>query len=58
MDFYQHSTSKPTSIAEYRTAIADHLGSFGVEISQSFELNRLIARFHRDRPMKDRSIPS
>ena len=41
--------------AGYRTAIADHLGS-GVEISRSFELNR--PSFHRDRPMKDRSIPS
>ena len=30
----------------------------GVEVSKSFELNKLIASFHIDRPMKDRSIPS
>ena len=49
---------KPTTIAGYRTAIADHLGVAGFEISHSFERNRLIASFHRDRPVKDRSIPS
>ena len=49
---------KPTTIAGYRTAIADHLGPAGIEISNSFELNRLIASFHRDRPVKDRNIPS
>ena len=49
---------KPTTIAGYRTAIADHLGPTGIEISNSFELNRLIASFHRDRPVKDRNIPS
>ena len=49
---------KPTTIADYRTAIADHLGAAGIEISHSFELNRLIASFHRDRPIKGRSIPS
>ena len=49
---------KPTTIAGNRTAIADHLGAAGIEISHNFELNRLIANFHRDRPMKDESIPS
>ena len=49
---------KPTTIAGYGTAIADHLGLPGIEISHSFDLNRLIASFHRDRPVKDRSIPS
>ena len=49
---------KPTTIAGYRTAIADHLGPAGIAISNSFELNRLIASFHRDRPVKDRNIPS
>ena len=73
MDSQQHSLSsiadfftylfteknlKPMTFSGYRTAITDHLGYTGVEISQSFELNRLIASFHRDRPMKDRSIPS
>ena len=49
---------KPSTIAGYRIAIADHLGPAGIEISHRFELNRLISSFHRDRPVKDRSIPS
>ena len=47
---------KPTTIAGYRTAIADRLGSIGVEFSQSYELNRLIASFHRGRLMKGRAL--
>ena len=49
---------KPTTIAGYRTAIADHLGPADTDISHSFELNRLISSFHGDRPVKDRGIPS
>ena len=49
---------KPTTIAGYITAIADHLGPAGIEISHSFELNRLISSFHRDRPVRDRNIHS
>ena len=55
---FNEKSLKPTTIAGYRTAIADHLGPAGTEISHSFELNRLIASFHRDRPVKDRNIPS
>ena len=33
---------KPTTIAGYRTAIADHLGS-DFDISKNLELNRLLA---------------
>ena len=36
---------KPATIAGYRTVIADHLGSDGSIVSQSRELNRLIASF-------------
>ena len=61
-DFLTHlfneKNLKPTTIAGYRTAIADHLGPAGIDISRSFELNRLIASFHRDRPVKDRGVPS
>ena len=61
-DFLTHlfneKNLKPTTIAGYRTAIADHLGPAGTDISHSFELNRLIASFHRDRPVKDRGVPS
>ena len=34
---------KPTTIAGYRTAIADHLGALDVEISQSYEFKRPIS---------------
>ena len=49
---------KPATIAGYRTAIADALGSQGELISKSLELNRLIASFTRDRPKPNRSIPT
>ena len=48
---------KPTTIAGYRTAIADHLGS-DFDISKNLELNRLLASFHRDRPVKNKAIPN
>ena len=49
---------KPATIAGYRTAIADKLGSLGQQFSKSFELNRLIASFYRDRPVSNRSMPT
>ena len=49
---------KPATISRYRTAIADALGSQGELISKSLELNRLIASFTRDRPERNRSIPT
>ena len=49
---------KPATITDYRTAIADALGSQGEFISKSLELNRLIASFTRDRPKPNRSIPT
>ena len=38
--------------------VADGLGSAGQMVSQSLDLNRLIASFHRDRPSANRSIPN
>ena len=49
---------KPRTIAGYRTLVADGLGSAGQMVSQSLDLNRLIASFHRDRPSANRSIPN
>ena len=49
---------KPRTIASYRTSVADGLGSLGQMISQSLDLNRLIASFHRDRPSASRAIPN
>ena len=55
---FNEKNLKPTTIAGYSTAIADPLRPAVIEISHSFELNRLIASFHRERPVKDSSIPS
>ena len=49
---------KPRTIAGYRSSVADGLGSAGQMVSQSLDLNRLIASFHRDRPSANRSIPN
>ena len=49
---------KPATIAGYRTAIADHLGPFGLEVGKSMHLNRLLASFNRDKPILNRGIPS
>ena len=49
---------KPSTIAGYRTAIADGLGASGEKVSKSRELNRLLASFFRDRPRLGRHIPS
>ena len=53
---------KPRTIAGYsagyRTSIADGLGSAGQMVSQSLDLNCLIASFHRDRPSANRAIPN
>ena len=49
---------KPRTIAGYRTSVADGLGSAGHMVSQSLDLNHLIASFHRDRPSANRSIPN
>ena len=61
-DFLNHlfidKNLKPRTIAGYRTSVADGLGSAGQMVSQSLDLNRLIASFHRDRPSANRSIPN
>ena len=49
---------KTRTIAGYRTSVADGLGSAGQMVSQSVDLNRLIASFHRDRPSANRAIPN
>ena len=46
----------PSAIEGYRTAIADTLGNTKQNISTNPEIARLIASFHRDKPMSSRSI--
>ena len=55
---FKERNLKPSTIAGYRTAIADGLGVKGEQISKSLELNRLLASFYRDKPVVNRSIPS
>ena len=55
---FKEKNLKPSTIAGYRTAIADGLDLKGEEFSKSLELNRLLASFYRDKPVANRFIPS
>ena len=57
MYLYQDLNRRPLTIDGYRTAIVDTLGSTGLHISQSSDLNRLLSIFHRDRPKSSRNLP-
>ena len=57
-DLFTDKNLKPRTIAGYRTSVADGLGYAGQMVSQSLDLNRLIAIFHRDRPSANRAIPN
>ena len=54
---YQDLNRCPSTIDGYRMAIVDTLGPTGLHISQSSDLNRLLSRFHRDRPKSSRNLP-
>ena len=54
---FKEKNLKPSTIAGYRTAIADGLGLKGEEVFKSLELNRLLASFYRPKPVANRSIP-
>ena len=49
---------QPGTIGGYRSAIADKLGSFPINIRTDDNLTRLLDSFHRDRPKGRRCIPS
>ena len=55
---FKEKALKPSTIAGYRTAIADGLGLKGEDVSKSLQLNRLLSSFYRDKPVVNRSIPS
>ena len=61
-DFFNHRFTdknlKPRTIAGYRISVADGLGSAGQMVSQSLDLNHLLASFHRDRPSANRAFPN
>ena len=58
MYLFSDKQLKLSTIAGYRSAIADGLGSSGNSISKSREISRLINSFYRDRPRTGRAIPS
>ena len=47
----------PSTIEGYRTALADKLGSRGLNISNNTDIARLISSFHRDKPKCIRILP-
>ena len=55
---FSEKNLQPSTIDEYRTAIADMLGNDSLNISKDENLSRLLDSFHRDRPKGRRGIPS
>ena len=58
MYLFQDKKLQPSTIDGYRSAIADKLGNFPINISKDDNLTRLLDSFHRDRPRGRRGIPS
>ena len=54
---FKEKNRKQSTIAGYRTPIADGLGLKGEQFSKSLELNRLLASFYKDKPVANISIP-
>ena len=55
---FQDKKLQPSTIDGYRSAIADKVGNFTVNISKNKNLDRLLDSFHRDRPKGCRGVPS
>ena len=55
---FQDRKLQPGTIDGYRSAIADKLGNFPINVSKDENLTRLLDSFHRDRPKGRRGIPS
>ena len=58
LHLFQDRKLQPGTIDGYRSAIADKLGNFPLNVSKDENLNRLLDSFHRDRPKGRRGIPS
>ena len=58
LHLFQDEKLQPSTIEGYRSAIADKVGNFTVNISKTENLNRLLDSFHRDRPKGRQGIPS
>ena len=48
---------QPSTIEGYRTAIADMVGNYKLNISKDENLSRLLDSFHRDKPKGRRGVP-
>ena len=58
MYLFEDRKLQPSTIDDYRSAIADKLGNSTLNISKDENLTRLLDSFHRDRPKGRRGIPS
>ena len=58
LHLFQDKKLQPSTIDGYRSAIADKVGNFTVNISKNENLNRLPDSFHRDRPKGHWGVPS
>ena len=56
LHLFQDRKLQPSTIDGYRSAIADKVGNFTVNISKNENLNRLLDSFHRDRPKGRRGV--
>ena len=55
---FQDRKLQPGTIDGYRSAIADKLGNFPINVIKDENLTHLLDSFHRDRPKCRRGIPS
>ena len=58
LHLFQDRKLQPSTRDGYRSAIAEKVGNFTVNISKNENLNRLLDSFHRDRPKGRRGVPS
>ena len=58
MYLFQDRKLHPSTIDDYRSAIADKLGNSPINVSKDENLTRLLDCCHRDRPKGRRGIPS
>ena len=58
LHLFQDSKLQPGTIDGYRSAIADKLGNFPINVSKDENLTHLLDSFHKDRPKGRRGIPS
>ena len=58
LHLFQDRKLQPSTIDEYRSAIADKLGNSTINVSKDENLTHLLDSFHRDRPKGRRGIPS